>query len=274
LLFQFNQSGEGAGDGSDTVGAFWSLSTEWQYYLLVPAAFAIALAAPRLFAPTPKMLLPVATLLVLGVGFMIRYYQWTHHGGANSWAGYIFPALLGNIDVFLLGFLANWWMPRLARISRLLGAVWPLLLVGIYLTYSFIAYGFAVNIRHQWAFVLIVPGAVALALIPVLVGGEASNRKARLRIAPQPRTAFVLFWVGELTYPIYLVHSSILASVQLGLPHATYAVRWAIGTILVILIAWVFHMTVEEAVLNWRRRHATKTENRVVPETLQELKMS
>jgi peptidoglycan/LPS O-acetylase OafA/YrhL len=146
-----------------------------------------------------------------------------------------------------------------------------LLLVGIYPTYSFIAYGFAVNITHQWAFALIVPGAVALALIPVLVGCELWNRKARLRRAPQRRTAFVLFWVGELTYPIYLVHGSILASVQRGLPHATFAVRWAIATVLVILIAWVFHITVEEAVLKWRRGRATKTENRVVPETLQEL---
>jgi peptidoglycan/LPS O-acetylase OafA/YrhL len=266
LLFGFNGDG-----GTVTNGAFWSLSTEWQYYLLVPAAFAIALAASRLFAPTQKMLLPVATLLVLGVGFMIRYYQWTHHGGVDSWSQYIYPALLGNIDVFLLGFLTNWWMPRLARISRLLGAVWPLLLVGIYPTYSFIAYGFAVNITHQWAFALIVPGAVALALIPVLVGCELWNRKARLRRAPQRRTAFVLFWVGELTYPIYLVHGSILASVQRGLPHATFAVRWAIATVLVILIAWVFHITVEEAVLKWRRGRATKTENRVVPETLQEL---
>jgi peptidoglycan/LPS O-acetylase OafA/YrhL len=267
-LFGFNGL-----DGTGTIGAFWSLSTEWQYYLLVPAAFAIALAASRPFTPTPKVLLPVATLLMLGVGFMIRHYQWTHHEGAASWATYIFPALLGNIDVFLLGFLTNWWVPRLARISRLLGAVWPWLLVGIYLTYSFVAYEFAVNVRHQWAFALILPGAIALAMIPVLVGCEVSNRKARLRKVPQRKTAFILFWVGALTYPIYLVHSSILFGVQLGLPHATYATRWAIGTILVILIAWVLHMTVEEAVLNWRRRRATKAENRMVPETRQDLKV-
>jgi peptidoglycan/LPS O-acetylase OafA/YrhL len=255
LLFGFDGDG-----GTPALGPFWSLSTEWQYYLLVPAAFAIALAASRLFTPPPKVLLPLATLLVLGVGIMIRHYQWTHHGGIASWEWYIFPTLLGNIDVFLLGFLTNWWVPRLARISRLVGAAWPLLLVGIYLAYSFISYESMASRSQQWfpTFAIILPGAIALALIPVIVGCEVWNRKARLRKVPQRKTAFVLFWVGALTYPIYLVHSSILINVQLGLPHVTYAARWAIGTILVVLIAWVLHMTVEEAVLNWRRRRTTK----------------
>jgi peptidoglycan/LPS O-acetylase OafA/YrhL len=274
LLFGFNGF-----HGTYAIGPFWSLSTEWQFYLLVPAAFVIALAASRLLTPTPKVLLPVATLLVLGVGIVIRNYQWTHHGAEASWGIYIYSTLLGNIDVFLLGFLANWWVPRLARLSRLVGAVWPLLLVGIYLTYSFICYGsMHVGSSASWIgygslgnsiFALFLPGATALALIPVLVGCEVWNRKARLRKVPQRKKAFVLFWVGELTYPIYLVHYSIFASVQNGLPRESYAARWAIGTILVILIAWVFHTTVEEAVLKWRRRHATEAENRMVPETRQ-----
>jgi peptidoglycan/LPS O-acetylase OafA/YrhL len=277
LLFVFN----GGADGPDGVGPFWSLSTEWQYYLLVPAAFAIALAASRLFILTPKALLPVATLLVLGVGIMNRDYVWTHHGGAVTWASYLFPTLLGNIDVFLLGFLTNWWVPRLARLSRVT-AVWPLLLVGIYLAYSFTSYqavSFSyeaaplVNVYNQWFRIhaVIMPAATALALIPVLVGCELWNRKARLRRAPQRKTAFVLFWVGELTYPIYLVHASILASVQTGMPHQTYAAKWAVATVLVILISWVLHMTVEQTVLNWRRRRhrATEIENKVVPGTPQ-----
>jgi peptidoglycan/LPS O-acetylase OafA/YrhL len=260
---------------SAAVDPFWSLSAEWQFYLLAPAAFAIALAASRLFTPTPKVLLPVATLLVLGLGFMIRQYQWTHHGGEASWTHYIYPTLLGNIDVFLLGFLTNWWVPRLARISRLLGAVWPLLLVGIYLAYSFISYESIFNHSHQWfpTFALILPAATALALIPVLVGCEVWNRKARPRKVPQRKTAFVLYWVGALTYPIYLVHAAILVNVQLGLPRGAYAAKLAIGIILVILIAWVLHMTVEQAVLNWRRRPATEAKNRLGPEARQDLKV-
>jgi peptidoglycan/LPS O-acetylase OafA/YrhL len=277
LLFGFNGQG-----GIEAIGAFWSLSTEWQYYLLVPAAFAIALAASCLFPPAPRVLLPVATLLVLGGGFMIRQHLWTHHGGAESWAKYIFPSLFGNIDVFLLGFLTNWWMPRLARLARVIAAVWPLLLVGIYLAYSFVSYEAfsfvytgAPIVNEQWFRIhaVVMPGAVALALITVLVGCELWNRKARLRRAPRRRTAFLLFWVGELTYPIYLMHVAILLGVQSELPRLSYTAKCGIATILVILIAWVLHMTVEKAVLNWRRRRVTEIENRVVPEALQELQV-
>jgi peptidoglycan/LPS O-acetylase OafA/YrhL len=144
-----------------------------------------------------------------------------------------------------------------------------LLLVGIYLAYSFISYEAIFNGSKQWFRIhaVIMPAAVALALVPVLVGCELWNRKARLRKAPQRKTAFLLFWAGELTYPIYLLHASILMSVQAGMPRQTYAEKWAIGTIHVIVIAWILHMTVEEAVLNWRRRthRAAETENSTVP---------
>jgi peptidoglycan/LPS O-acetylase OafA/YrhL len=270
LLFGFRDN-----DGVAGIGPFWSLSTEWQFYLLVPAAVTIALAASRLFTPTPKLLLPAATLLVVGVSVMNRYYVWTHHYGALSYPAYVYTTLFGNIDVFLLGFLTNWWLPRLERFSRVIAPAWPVLLVGIYLAYAFVSYQALIRGSSQWfpIHAVIMPGAVALALMPVLVGCELWNRKARLRRAPRRRTAFLLFWAGALTYPIYLVHDAILVSVQGELPHLTYAARWAIATILVILVAWVLHMTVEKAVLKWRRRRATEIENRAVPETLQELKV-
>ena len=70
--------------------------------------------------------------------------------------------------------------------------------------------------------------------------------------------AFVLFWVGALTYPVYLVHSSVLDAVSHGLPHANYAVKWLIGTAVVVLIAWILHMTVERAALEWRKSHTAR----------------
>jgi peptidoglycan/LPS O-acetylase OafA/YrhL len=270
LLFGFRDN-----DGVAGIGPFWSLSTEWQFYLLVPAAFTIALAASRLFNPAPKLLLPAATLLVLGVSVMNRNYVWTHHYGAVSYPAYIYTTLFGNIDVFLLGFLTNWWVPRLERLSRVIAAVWPLLLVGIYLVYAFISYQALIRGNEQWfpIHAIFMPGLVALALMPVLVGCELWNRKARQRKVPRRRTAFLLFWVGALTYPIYLVHDTILVTVQGELPHMTYAVRWALATFLVILVAWALHMTVEKAVLKWRKRRTAEVETSVVPEALQELKV-
>src|SRR4029077_14691380 len=97
------------------------------------------------------------------------------------------------------------------RVAGVLRVTWPLMLVGIYLVYAFISYQAIVNLSTRWypVFALVLPGATALVVIPVLAGCEASNREARLRAAPSRKTALVLFWVGALTYPVYLVHSSI-----------------------------------------------------------------
>ncbi len=249
-LFGFNGLNEGC------MGPFWSLSTEWQFYLLVPAVYAIALAMSRLVAPTPKVLLPVATLLILGVGIAIRFFMWIHFGGKDSWPVYSYLSLLSHIDEFLLGFLANWWIPRLASFARCAGAAWPLLLAGVYLAYSYISYQtLMLNSLFWWPFFAIVlPGVTALFLTPVLYGCELSNRKARLREVPQRRTAFVLFWMGALTYAFYLVHSPILGSVQNAMPNASYVVKWALATVFVIFTAWVLYTTVEKPVLNWRLR--------------------
>ena len=64
----------------------------------------------------------------------------------------------------------------------------------------------------------------------------------------------MLFWIGALTYPVYLIHSSIFAAIQAGLPQATLETKWVVGTVFVVIGAWLLHMTVEEAVLNYRAR--------------------
>jgi peptidoglycan/LPS O-acetylase OafA/YrhL len=245
ILFGFNGY-----QATDSIGAFWSLSTEWQFYLLVPAAFAVVNALLR-----EKARLPVVTALVLFGGLIVRSYSWSFHPNAHGWAFYVYTPLFDNLDVFLLGFLANWWVTRLERARRLLATAWPMLLLGIYLAYAFVSYQALGVSNPHWlrTFVVILPGASALALIPVLVGCEALNRIERSRSVPRHRTASVLYWIGALTYPVYLIHSSILDGVQKGIPHDPYLVRWLVATVLVVFVAWVLHITVEQAALRWRK---------------------
>ena len=74
------------------LGAAWSLSTEWQFYLLVPLVFAAAVRVFGLYRPTPTARLVVATLLILAVGTFFRYYQWSTHGrSAAGWGMYSYP---------------------------------------------------------------------------------------------------------------------------------------------------------------------------------------
>ena len=237
------------------LGQFWSLATEWQFYLIVPVVFVVV---RTIFRNNGLVKLSAVTLLIMAGGIYIRWFEWSRHGGLAGWNPWVYTPLYTNFDVFMLGFLTNWWRPHFKSIGALMARSWPLLLIAIYLGYSFIAYQAMVLFRPAWQPTLAVflPAVTALLLVPVIVGMESLNLRETLRSRHRRRTAFVLYWIGALTFPVYLVHAAILWQFQLWFPHSPYLVRWALGIISTLLVAWLLHVTVEKAVLRWRRQHS------------------
>lgn len=237
------------------LGAFWSLSTEWQFYLTVPLVFVIA---RKILRGNSLVKLSAVTVLVMAGGICIRWFSWSRHSGSAGFDPWVYTPLYANFDVFILGFITNWWRPHFKSIGGLMARSWPLLLIVVYLGYSFISYRAAIlgDVHLGPTFALILPAVTALLLVPVIVGMESLNLRESVRSQHRRRTAFVLYWIGALTFPVYLVHTGILEQIELWIPHSPYLERWALGIIFTFLVAWLLHITIEKAVLRWRRQHS------------------
>jgi peptidoglycan/LPS O-acetylase OafA/YrhL len=86
-------------------GSFWSLSTEVQFYLIVPLIYAVL--KNRL---QRKRQVIVVFGLILLLDFLLRItltFIFQTQGNYHNYIRYIYTPLLTNIDVFMCGFLVN-----------------------------------------------------------------------------------------------------------------------------------------------------------------------
>jgi peptidoglycan/LPS O-acetylase OafA/YrhL len=89
-------------------GSFWSLSTEVQFYLVVPLIYAGF--KNRLHSKKQVIFSFAAILLLvclLRLAFTIIFKTQEIH---DNYIQYIYTPLLTNIDVFMCGFLVNAWL--------------------------------------------------------------------------------------------------------------------------------------------------------------------
>jgi len=241
-----------------SLSAAWSLSTEWQFYLLVPVLFVGVAWVIRRGGPRSIPLLVVGSVVVVSC---VRASQWLAGG---AWNPFIYTPVYCNLDIFLVGFLSNWVFGRTsASVRAVLGRCWPLLLVGLFLAYSWIAFPVMAKGESGFRFIfqIILPGAAALLMCPILIGAEAANEAWRTRPMETTRARllpWLLNWAGALTYPIYLVHSPVLVSVQTGLPDAPYLFRLAMSIGVTLVLSVGLHLTVEQVSLARRTRAVTR----------------
>ncbi len=91
LTFTFNGVHGPAG-----LGDFWSLTTEMQFYILVPT---LAVLMNKLVQT--KRLKYLGILIVFCVGISIWYLTVSHYGyGFKFWNPYIYTPFYENLDIF------------------------------------------------------------------------------------------------------------------------------------------------------------------------------
>jgi peptidoglycan/LPS O-acetylase OafA/YrhL len=90
------------GDPIHPIGALWSVSTEVQFYLLVPLLVLLFFARPlrRLHLVIP-LLAAIALLGMIARRLVLQSF------GAQVWGSLIYSPVLGNLDIFAFGMILN-----------------------------------------------------------------------------------------------------------------------------------------------------------------------
>ncbi|TBR59342.1 acyltransferase [Westiellopsis prolifica IICB1] len=101
---------------------FWSLSTEVQFYILVPFIYNLS----KSLILKQKHVITAAILIIL-LAFLIKNLYWmSFYTQINHQMGYAFKywytPFFNNIDVFLFGFLVNtfikYWKPKFSKLDK------------------------------------------------------------------------------------------------------------------------------------------------------------
>jgi peptidoglycan/LPS O-acetylase OafA/YrhL len=228
--------------------ALWTISTEMEFYAVVPL---IALAASWLGSPRT-----ICAAMVTGLVFgpFIRWGLWLHIGkNLALWTESIYAQVYGNIDCFTAGFLicpllAARGQPR--RIYRAGYALLPLLYIaGSFWYYRSMHLGIAPD-----AYVVFFPSVavlVALAFIWCLDPDPASRGNPLTLARIRERPMRVLEIGGLLTYSIYVWHPLILAKlaeVLHGSPAVMYLRLLAMGAICTVVFSAITYLCIERSV--------------------------
>jgi peptidoglycan/LPS O-acetylase OafA/YrhL len=268
---------------------FWSIATEMQFYLLVPALFFIC----RRFCRNGFFLMGslICVLLCLELYRAQIFPKLLFPNGILDMAQYqkkIYYPLIGNLDVFFVGFWLNMfyqWLnepnnqstmkrfcaagvaklqsPTLSRSSpKTLFVAW----LAIFACY--IATSHMLNSNQQYfhlrfgVFNLLTAAATAV-FIMIARGAEANTKNAHLNIAACIKNPFRLIdCVGVLSYGIYLWHVSLMVFsyaifVRANTVH-DYLILVLATSVLAILFATVTYLGIEKPINQLRYKLATK----------------
>lgn len=257
-------------------GVFWSLSTEVQFYLLVP--FIYSLLRYRLTKPS-KIILAVTGIFI--IIFLTRYSFWTTlraeiNGNSAYMFKYWFSPLLTNIDLFLCGFLINPWLKQqsysnsdnLPKFNQKYIAL--ILIVILYLATAYHFYH-----EELWnaperegkgiitsTTVLLLPFITAITTSFFIMAFESSayndftkNEKLSLNtILKNPLRALEV--LGHLSYGIYIWHQPILEKVggifTSNIPLEAFYIRLTATVVLSTVLATVTYYLVEIPTAKWK----------------------
>jgi len=232
-------------DGESTVnviGALWSVSTEMQFYLLVPIAFFIV---RRWIGSWLSIGLSVLVVAAWGLAFrigMLNVY------GYAIWPRDLYKTLAGNIDLFLLGFLLNFIIGKArATIAHGVAIGFALMAAG-YVTIAYAsAQGMLLDLIGWRDFLVgVCPTLVALTTCVVIACFELGRVSKPSALTWIIKKAEIF---GLLTYAIYVWHEPILLAASEraqpipGLHSAVWDLLLAVAVTLIV--SRIMYLSVE-----------------------------
>ena len=198
----------------------WSLSMELMFYAIAP--FLARLNWRWLAAIAAASIALRLAGYALGVNYAV-------------WQGRFFPTAL---FLFVLGMLAQRTLPLAARLPKATGWIVNVMLLALMIALQVVVQALQVPAEFaRW----IMYGLIAFA-IPFLFNAFKDFSLDR--------------WIGDLSYPLYLVHLLVIGAVLTFIPNAPYAPWAAIGGSL--LGSALVLAVIDRPVDRWRQRRAKR----------------
>jgi peptidoglycan/LPS O-acetylase OafA/YrhL len=225
------------------IGALWSVSTEVQFYVLVPLLMVMLLRVRERIGSA----FPVVPVLLVCAGTAVRVGL-THLSGLNTYS-YGYAPLLTNLDLFIAGMSIN-LIPSILVPAALRAKLGPILAVSGICFYVAISaatfYEARLHLGNFWAKGPFLCGSFAMFFIYL---AEARGRVAIGR-GWIGKSLIGLQTMGTLTYCLYVFHPEVfiangallprIISVQLSLAHFPMVMLELVG------LASFFYFAVEK----------------------------
>jgi peptidoglycan/LPS O-acetylase OafA/YrhL len=198
---------------SGPIGALWSVSTEVQFYFLVPFLFALLNGVL-----TSRRNILVGLLIIAAISLSYKLsimWQWGEIPGV--WYRYVYVPVLANIDILLVGFLTAFGVARAAAAQfRIAHGLWigGALCVALYLGISYssaigmLDSSFHLGVRKNFVGAAPIITAAATAMIIFVFETADRENETMGRVGK-------IFWpistnLGLWTYALYVWHEPVL----------------------------------------------------------------
>lgn len=196
------------------VGQAWSISVEWQFYLVAPFLFWLVVEG--------RWRALAATIVLICV---VRFTNYGHEGFAVRQAGYFFVGILSFYAYRRL---------RDARLNALM--IDAMVLVAVAVVYMFLARGLSLMI---WA-----------AVFGLVIAEHQSNLTVVQRFGLALLNHPLLLWLGKVSYSVYMVHLLAMTAAIYALRALAPAMTQS--SFALALVGWSIAGTVALAALTYR----------------------
>lgn len=264
-------------------GSFWSLSTEVQFYLLVPLIYAGL--KNRLQSKKQVIFSFGAVLLLVGLlrlAFTVIFKTQEIH---DNYIQYIYTPLLTNIDVFMCGFLVNAWLkcrknnesqPNkdvarkpsgfiLSSHAKKIIAFILVIILFLFTAYYYYHHGPGESIVYPALTAIIT--SLFIGLFESSGNDESFHKNEKLSFDAIVRNPVrILEVAGVLSYGVYLWHQAILARIIIIMtsnhPVEVFLIKLVGTLVLSSVLATVTYYAIELPAARWKLyRSSAKTNN-------------
>ena len=234
-------------------GALWSLSTEIQFYILVPflVRFIIFIS--------DKIGLNKVLFLVIAFGVIERFalYKINYSGAVDFefWDRCIYKPLYCNIDLFLFGILANLYIDDISRkykfkyIGFFIGIILALLL---FVNFFFSYYTFNNYIEfYAEKFIYLLPTFTALMTFFLIILIEYKDILFDIK-----NNKSILHYFGIMTFVIYVWHEPVLFKVHQIIEqyHLGIGLNLLIGLCYCLFFGFLSYIFIEKPMGSYKKK--------------------